>query len=173
MADDPPLDPSRPRAASPEIRRRESASEKTIDVEEPSTVVDEKAEDLPPDGGYGWVCVACNFAINAHTWGINSTYGVFLGYYLSTDYFPNTSPLAYAFIGGLSISQAVMIAPLVTHIIHLYGTKVALHIGIFLETLGLLGASFCTQKYQIILAQGFCFGWGMGFLFTGCVGKMF
>lgn len=26
----------------------------------------------PPDGGYGWICVACYFLINAHTWGINS-----------------------------------------------------------------------------------------------------
>jgi len=25
-----------------------------------------------PDGGYGWVCVACCFWINANTWGINS-----------------------------------------------------------------------------------------------------
>ena len=23
----------------------------------------------PPDGGYGWVCTACCFFINAHTWG--------------------------------------------------------------------------------------------------------
>lgn len=29
-------------------------------------------QDVPPDGGYGWVCVACVFWINAHTWGINS-----------------------------------------------------------------------------------------------------
>jgi MFS family permease len=171
MADNPPIDPAQPRAAlSAEIRRTESASERTVDVEQPTTIAELKAEDLPPDGGYGWVCVACNFFINGHTWGINSTYGVFLGYYLSTDYFPNTSALAYAFIGGLSISQAVMIAPLATHIIHLFGNKVCLHIGIFLETLGLLGASFSTQKYQIILAQGLCFGWGMGFLFTGSVG---
>lgn len=28
--------------------------------------------DEPPDGGYGWVCVACVFLINAHTWGLNS-----------------------------------------------------------------------------------------------------
>ena len=174
MADSPPVDPSSPRAVSPnDIHRTETESdqsERTVDVEHPATVSDEKVEDLPPDGGYGWVCVACNFFINGHTWGINSTYGVFLGYYLSTDYFPNTSALAYAFIGGLSISQAVLVAPLATHIIHLYGTKLCLHIGIFLETLGLLGASFATQKYQIILAQGLCFGWGMGFLFTGSVG---
>jgi len=29
-------------------------------------------EDIPPDGGYGWICAACVFFINAHTWGINS-----------------------------------------------------------------------------------------------------
>lgn len=28
--------------------------------------------DVPPNGGYGWVCVACCFLINAHTWGLNS-----------------------------------------------------------------------------------------------------
>lgn len=24
------------------------------------------------EGGYGWVCVACTFFMNAHTWGINA-----------------------------------------------------------------------------------------------------
>jgi hypothetical protein len=28
-----------------------------------------KLTDVPPDGGYGWVCVACVFVINGHTWG--------------------------------------------------------------------------------------------------------
>lgn len=28
--------------------------------------------DVPPNGGYGWVCTACVFLINAHTWGVNS-----------------------------------------------------------------------------------------------------
>lgn len=32
----------------------------------------EISEDVPPDGGYGWVCVVCVFLINAHTWGVNS-----------------------------------------------------------------------------------------------------
>ena len=29
-------------------------------------------EDVPPDGGYGWICTACVFMLNAHSWGINS-----------------------------------------------------------------------------------------------------
>ena len=32
----------------------------------------EEKPDEPPNGGYGWVCVACAFCINAHTWGLNS-----------------------------------------------------------------------------------------------------
>lgn len=33
-------------------------------------------EDVPPDGGYGWVVAACVFLINAHTWRVNSAWGV-------------------------------------------------------------------------------------------------
>ncbi|RJE24206.1 transporter [Aspergillus sclerotialis] len=29
-------------------------------------------EGVIPEGGYGWVCVASVFWLNAHTWGINS-----------------------------------------------------------------------------------------------------
>ena len=29
-------------------------------------------EDVPPDGGYGWVCSIAFLFINAHTWGVNS-----------------------------------------------------------------------------------------------------
>lgn len=31
-----------------------------------------RRSDVPPDGGYGWVCVAVCFMLNAHTWGMNS-----------------------------------------------------------------------------------------------------
>lgn len=29
-------------------------------------------EDVPPDGGYGWVCTACVMTMNANTWGVNA-----------------------------------------------------------------------------------------------------
>lgn len=39
----------------------------SVEQDEESAVqeVDEKEEDVPPNGGYGWVCVACCFMINA------------------------------------------------------------------------------------------------------------
>ena len=133
--------------------------------------VEEKIEvDEPPDGGYGWVCVMCTFVINAHTWGINSSYGVFLAYYLANDYYPGSTPLKFAFIGGLSISQALLISPLSTYITRVYGTRTTLLLGVALETLALIGASFTHEIWQLFLSQGVCFGFGMGFLFVGSVG---
>ena len=45
------------------------------DVELATDISPSKADelaDVPPDGGYGWVCVGCSFMINAHSWGLNS-----------------------------------------------------------------------------------------------------
>jgi len=46
-----------------------------------------QVKDEPPNGGYGWVCVFCVFLINAHTWGVNSSYGIFLAHYISNQTF--------------------------------------------------------------------------------------
>lgn len=138
-------------------------------VEQPQ-IEEKKETDEPPDGGYGWVCVACTFFINAHTWGINSSYGVFLAYYLDNNYYPGASALEFAFVGGLSISQALLISPLATYITRVYGTRTTLLLGVCLETIALIGASFTHQIWQLFLSQGLCFGLGMGFLFVGSVG---
>lgn len=49
-------------------------SEKTIGAGEADSSPAEgnTAVDVPPDGGYGWVCTGCVLLINAHTWGVNS-----------------------------------------------------------------------------------------------------
>ena len=44
-----------------------SQSQSMSDAEIPKDVAIEEH----PNGGYGWVCVACSFLINMHTWGIN------------------------------------------------------------------------------------------------------
>jgi MFS family permease len=70
----------------------------------------------------------------------------------------------------LSISQALLVAPIATWTVRKYGTRLCLHLGVFLQTLSLIGASFAHHKYQILLSQGVCFGWGLGFLFVASVG---
>lgn len=124
----------------------------------------------PPNGGYGWVCTACCALINAHTWGLNSSYGVFLAHYLQTNTYPGSTSLDFAFIGGLSISCAMLIAPVATLSTRYCGTKVTLFTGVFLEALSLITASFAKKIWHLFLSQGVAFGLGMGFLFVGSVG---
>jgi MFS family permease len=100
---------------------------------------------------------------------LNSSYAVFLAYYLANDYFPGATPLQYAFVGGLSISQALMVSPVATLTTRLFGTRTTLFIGIFFETLSFIAASFASKIWHLFLTQGVCFGWGMGFLFVGSV----
>lgn len=126
--------------------------------------------DVPPNGGYGWVCVAACATINAHTWGLNSSYAVFLAYYLSNSVFPGATPLHYAFIGGLSISQALIVSPVATLTTRRFGTRTTLLTGVVFEAISFIGASFTSKIWHLFLSQGVCFGWGMGFLFVGSVG---
>ncbi|CRG87215.1 putative transporter MCH2 [Talaromyces islandicus] len=127
-------------------------------------------EHEPPDGGYGWVCVASAFWINAHTWEINSSFGVFLAYDLSHDLFPGTSNLEYAFIGGLSISCALLVAPLATTVMGRMDTRSTRNIGAVLQFVSLITASFATKVWHLFLSQAVCFGLGTGFLFVGTSG---
>ncbi|KAI4108011.1 MAG: hypothetical protein L6R37_001293 [Teloschistes peruensis] len=158
-----------PRSRSDGSRR---SSEKSAAEQDPDSMQssDQKTVDSPPNGGYGWVCVACCFWINAHTWGVNSSYGVFLAYYLQNNYYPGASALEFAFVGGLSISLALVLSPVATLTTRLYGTNVTLLIGVFFETLALIGASFTRRVWHLFLSQGICFGLGLGFLFVGSVG---
>lgn len=130
----------------------------------------QQAPPQPPNGGYGWICALCVALINAHTWGINSSYGVFLAHYLSTNTYPGATYLQYAFVGGLSISCAMLVSPLATLSTRHFGTHATLALGTALEVTGLLGASFARAMWHLFLSQGVAFGVGMGFLFVGSVG---
>lgn len=143
-----------------------------VDEEPPSPAPSPPSDPAqqPPNGGYGWVCALCVALINAHTWGLNSSYGVFLAYYLSTETYPGATYLQYAFVGGLSISCAMLASPLATLSTRHFGTHLTLALGTALEVAGLIGASFASRIWHLFLSQGVAFGVGMGFLFVGSVG---
>ncbi|KAJ5725708.1 uncharacterized protein N7483_007065 [Penicillium malachiteum] len=135
--------------------------------ESPNNV--ESASEEFHEGGYGWVCVACTFLINAHTWGINAAYGVFLFYYLSSDVFPGTSSLGYAFVTGLSVGCAMLIVPLGTIISQRVSNRLVLNLGAIIEAMALITTSFVKTNWQLFLSQGAAFGFGMGFCFVASV----
>lgn len=119
-----------------------------------------------PDGGYGWICVAASATINAHTWGINSSYGVFLAEYLSTTTFPGATPLQYAFVGSLSIACCFLISPIATLLAREIGPKRTMFCGVALHATSLLLASLARTILQLFITQGVLFGIGMGILFS-------
>lgn len=132
---------------------------------EESRQVDAATDDAP-DGGYGWVCAAAAAIINAHSWGFNSAYAVFLAYYLETEYFPNSSPLKYAFVGGLSLTSLFVISPVATIAVQRFGIRPTMCCGVLLQTASLLSASAATKTWHLFLSQGLLFGFGLGLLFV-------
>ena len=66
--------------------------------------------------------------------------------------------------------MALIVSVVATTTTRLYGTRITLLIGVFFETIALIGASFAHQTWQLFLSQGICFGFGIGFLFVGSVG---
>lgn len=162
--------PSEPPAASPH-RQVDAAPQDGDHRYRPPTDVDDAQQDAssvlppPPDGGYGWICTACVTIINAHAWGLNSSYGVFLAHYLANNSFPGASKLEYAFVGSLSIACALLASPVATIGVRELGTKPTMICGAVLESAGFICAGMAKQLWQLVLTQGILFGFGMGFLF--------
>ncbi|AEO65814.1 uncharacterized protein THITE_2113289 [Thermothielavioides terrestris NRRL 8126] len=146
------------------------AGEKTSGSDESPAETDPPGEVEFKEGGYGWVVVFSVLLVNAHTWGLNSSYAVFLAYYLRSGSIVGSSPLGFAFVGGLSISIALLVSPLATWCIGRFGTPHSLRIGVVLEAVSFIGASFSTHIWHLLLSQGVCFGVGLGFCFTATVG---
>ncbi|GAB7361716.1 hypothetical protein MBLNU230_g1763t1 [Neophaeotheca triangularis] len=122
-------------------------------------------EDIPPNGGYGWVVCACTLLVNAHTWGVNGAYGTFLAHYLAEDTFPGATELQYALIGGLSISCALLESPFVTFLTRKLGTRPTMMLGALVTSAALFAAGSAKEIWQLFLSQGVCFGLGMGCLY--------
>ncbi|KAK0391798.1 hypothetical protein NLU13_1297 [Sarocladium strictum] len=140
------------------------------DTEAHTPTQDADATPPPPNGGYGWVCTACVSIINAHSWGLNSSYGVFLAHYLADNVFPGATPLQYAFVGSLSISCAFAVSPIATIATRELGTKPTMLFGVVAEGASLILAGWATQVWHLFLTQGVLFGIGMGFMFVPSVG---
>ncbi|ETS63358.1 hypothetical protein PaG_01639 [Moesziomyces aphidis] len=115
------------------------------------------------EGGYGWVNVVCGFLLNAATWGVNTTFGIYFSFYLRNDYFEGATPMRYAYVGGLSVASCMLVAPFVNMLWRSSGWfKTPLYLGMIFISLGQVGAGFCKTYIQLLFTQGLVFGIGLG-----------
>lgn len=61
--------------------------------------------------------------------GVNTTYGVYSAYYLQNSHFIGGSTFGYAWVGGLCVAIALLIAPGVNWMVGKFGFRVPLVIG--------------------------------------------
>ena len=82
------------------------------------------------------------------SWGLNSCFGIYLSFYLSNDYFKGATRIQFAFVGGLSVSIAMLMAPFSNYLSKRYNFKIPLIVGTVLLVLGQILAGFSTQIWQ-------------------------
>ncbi|KAK2591268.1 hypothetical protein QQS21_011049 [Conoideocrella luteorostrata] len=116
----------------------------------------------PPDGGYGWIIVGSCFTLNAFTWGVTASFGVYLSEYKRSDEFFNANSVDFGFIGGLNFSCAMLLAFPVTYLVRRLGLHPPMIIGCVLQGSGYIGASFASEPWHLYLTQGVLVGSGIG-----------
>ncbi|CEP60801.1 MCT family MFS transporter LALA0_S01e19284g [Lachancea lanzarotensis] len=114
--------------------------------------------DLPPDGGYGWICCICVTLIMFSTWGANCAFGVYLAYYFNNGVFEGASKYDYALVAGMTVAFGQGMAPMALFLTRVMGCKGPMYIGITFMFLGLLLATFATKLWQLYLTQGVLIG---------------
>ncbi|ODQ64132.1 MFS general substrate transporter, partial [Nadsonia fulvescens var. elongata DSM 6958] len=122
-----------------------------------------------PDGGYAWVIATCACVLTMATWGSNASYGVFLNYYLSSNYFPGATDFDYALIGGLVAAIALSLSPVVFVFVSYLGLKQTISLGIIIQTAGYILASFATKTWQLYMTQGVLVGVSFSLVFVSSI----
>ncbi|ODQ83251.1 hypothetical protein BABINDRAFT_159686 [Babjeviella inositovora NRRL Y-12698] len=122
-----------------------------------------------PDGGYAWVIAVCSCLFNISTWGSNASYGVFLNYYLSSNYFPGATNFDFAMVGGLVIGLAYTFSPFAFILVAYIGLKPTVVLGVVIQTAGYILASFATKTWQLYLTEGVMIGISFSLVFTAGV----
>ncbi|MBE7182299.1 MAG: MFS transporter [Terriglobus roseus] len=160
----------------------ERQSDDTVEVEPHSLEKGPAAQHEEEFPVYKWVIVGALFVQSMALWGVNTSLyalslcgavacsprplrGTILSFYNANDYFNGASPYAYAFIGGLSIGCAFLIAPLSNWLTSRFGFKPFMWPGIVLIVIGQCCAGLEAEIWLPILTQGIFFGLGMGLVY--------
>lgn len=158
------------RAASPDPLTRFSPS-----ISRPVSVTqspDEVPQDTPysvtaiPDGGYGWVIVACCFITTFCHNGIINCWGVLQAALLDST-LKNTPPSTLAYVGTMALSGGALYGLAAVRLMRTVGSQYTILLGVLLMGMSLVGASFCTSNLAGLFGTtGLMGGIGMAMVYA-------
>ncbi|KAJ2493332.1 hypothetical protein IWW37_000616 [Coemansia sp. RSA 2050] len=120
---------------------------------------------VPPDGGYGWVVVACSFLLEFFAEGPISAFGVFQEYYVNERFKGHASNATISLVGVLNGSCMAILGVVSGKLCERYGYRIVPMCGIILLSLGYLLASFASEPWHLLLTQGVLCGIGTALTF--------
>ncbi|KAK1673101.1 major facilitator superfamily transporter [Colletotrichum godetiae] len=121
------------------------------------------AQGPPPDGGVtAWMAIFSAHLVIMNTWGIVNSFGVFQSYYTTLLARP---PSDIAWIGSFEVFLLFFISTFSGRLTDAGYFRHLFIAGFLFVFLGMFATSFCSQYWQLFLAQGICLGLGNGLLF--------
>ncbi|KAI0635227.1 MFS general substrate transporter [Trametes polyzona] len=122
----------------------------------------------PLDRGVrAWTFCACGFVVEMMVWGFLFSYGIFQEYYTSHPPFNTSSQVAIAAVGtvGLGIQYGEVLFLSVLFRKYPDYMRPAMWCALVLYFVCLVGSSFATKVWQLILLQGVGLGFSGGFMY--------
>ncbi|KAJ7088369.1 MFS general substrate transporter [Mycena belliarum] len=133
---------------------------------------------LPPtDTGLGaWSFLAAAFVVEAVVWGFPNAYGVFLNSYLQDPRYAlqqhaaSLLPLIGTLSTGIIYCSGVVVNPITAR--YPQHRRKSMWLGATMACTALLGASYATQIFQLVLLQGVVYAIGGSLLYLPCISYM-
>lgn len=114
----------------------------------------------PPDGGWrAWSQVFAANLANAVSWGYAATWGVYQLYYVDSL---GMAAADVSWIGSIQVFIAFLVCAPSGRVADAGYSHEVIIVGCFFVVLGSYMTSFCSEYWQIMLAQGVCLGLGIG-----------
>ena len=121
----------------------------------------------PPDGGLrAWLQVLAGHLINALTWGLSASFGVYQLHYTESLHLP---PSQISWIGSMQLFLTFFLSAFSGRLADAGYARPAVLAGCVLAVLGTFMTALATKYWEILLAQGLCTGLGMGIMFMPAV----
>ncbi|VDM47292.1 unnamed protein product [Toxocara canis] len=125
-----------------------------------------ESNELPPDGGYGWVVVFAAFMSNFIVDGICNSFGAFITTY--QQYFGQSKALV-TLVGSLLIGCYQLIGPFAGGLVKNYGVRPVVISGSLLASASFAASIYSPNIYLFMISYGLFGGAGFGLIYLPAI----